>query len=83
MEIMDIIDARKTWKTSFVKVVTTSWEHRHVTYVCAFDPKQFSYDKMKEVITALENQLTMKQNLNDGFLVQLSFLETKSFPLKQ
>ena len=49
----DIIDARKTWKTSFVKVVTTSWEHRDVTYVCAFDPKQFSYDKMNEIYNGL------------------------------
>lgn len=80
MGMKDIIDAKKTWKTSFVKMVTTSREHRHVTYVCAFDPKQFSYDKMNEIITALEDQLTMKQNLNDRLLVQLSFLETKAFP---
>lgn len=78
MGMKDIIDARKTRKTTFVKVVATSRQHSHVTYVCTFDVKQFSYDKMDEIITALEQQLTMKQNLNDGLIVQFSFLETKT-----
>ena len=36
---------------------------------------QWSYNKMDEIMDGLAGQLTMKQNLNGGLLIQFSFNE--------
>ena len=42
----DIIETRKTTKTSLIKVETSSREHIGVTYTCEFSPDQWSYATM-------------------------------------
>lgn len=53
----------------------SSREHWDVIYMCEFPPDQWSYAKMDEIIEALTDQLTMKQDLNRGLLMSLSFHE--------
>ena len=43
--------------------------------MCEFPPDQWSYAKMDEIIEALTDQLTMKQDLNRGLLMSLFFHE--------
>ena len=45
----DIIETRKTPKTSLIKVETSSREHFDVTYACEFSPDQWSYATMDEI----------------------------------
>ena len=71
----DIIETRKTPKTTLIKIETSSREHFGVTYTCEFSPEQCSYATMAEVTEALADQLTMKQDLNRGLLVSLYFYE--------
>lgn len=71
----DIFETRKTSKTSQIKIKVSSREHWDVTYMCEFSPDQWSYAKMDEIIEALTDQLTMKQDLNRGLLMSLSFHE--------
>ena len=71
----DIIETRKTPKTTLIKIETSSREHFGVTYTCEFSPEQWSYATMAEVTEALADQLTMKQDLNRGLLVSLYFYE--------
>lgn len=71
----DIIETRKTPKTSLVKVETSSREHFDVTYTCEFTPDQWSYATMDEITEALADQLTVKQDLNRGLLMNLSFYD--------
>lgn len=52
----------------------SSQKHWDVIYICEFSPDQWSA-KMDEIIEALTDQLTMKQDLNRGLLMSLSFHE--------
>ena len=71
----EIIEKRKTPKTSLIKIQMTSWEHRHVSYTCECTLKQWSYDTMDKSLAELEEQLTATQDLNGGLLIQVSFKE--------
>ena len=74
-DLNDIIETRKTPKTSLIKVETSPREHFDVTYTCEFTPDKWSYATMNEITEALADQLTMKQDLNRGLLINLSFYE--------
>ena len=50
----------------------------HVYYTCYCTPDTWSYTTMDEILEALNDQLTMKQNLNRGLLLQLSFIKKSS-----
>ena len=71
----DIIETRKTPKTTLIKIVTSSREHFDVTYTCEFPLDQWGYNKMDELTEALTDQLIMKQDLNRGLLMSLYFYE--------
>ena len=70
-----IIEQRKTPKTSLIKIQTSSREHVEVTYTCECTPDKWSYNTMDKISKALADQLTMKQNLDRGLLMNLSFYE--------
>ena len=70
-----ITEQRKTPKTTLIKVEASSREHADVTYTCEFSPDEWSYKTMDEISEALADQLTMKQNLNRGLLMNISFYE--------
>ena len=70
-----IIEQRKTPKTSLIKIQTSSREHVEVTYTCVCTPDKWSYNTMDKISEALADQLTMKQNLDRGLLMNLSFYE--------
>ena len=70
-----IIEQRKTPKTSLIKIQTSSREHSKVSYTCECTPDQWSYNTMDKISEELANQLTMKQNLDRGLLMNLSFYE--------
>ena len=70
----DFFWTRKTSKTSQIKIKVSSQKHWDVIYICEFSPDQWSA-KMDEIIEALTDQLTMKQDLNRGLLMSLSFHE--------
>ena len=67
----DIIEKRKTSKTTTIKVEASSREHNHVTYDCEFSPDKWSYTTMDAIMDALADQLTMKKNLNRGLLMKI------------
>ena len=71
----DIIELTKPFKTSQIKIKVSSREHWHVIYTCEFRVDRWSYNKMDEIMDGLADQLTMKQDLNGGLLIQLSFNE--------
>ena len=71
----DIIELTKPSKTSQIKIRASSREHWDVVYTCEFRVDQWSYNKMDEIMDGLADQLTMKQDLNGGLLIQLSFNE--------
>ena len=71
----DIIELTKTSKTSQIKIKASSRERWDVVYTCEFRVDQWSYNKMDEIMEGLADQFTMKQNLNGGLLMQLSFNE--------
>ena len=71
----EILEERKTSKTSLIKIQMTSWEHRHVSYTCECTPKEWSYESMDKSLAELADQLTEAQDLNGGLLIQLSFKE--------
>ena len=71
----EIIELTKPSKTSQIKIKVSSRDHLEVVYTCEFRVDQWSYNRMDEIIDGLADQLTMKQNLNGGLLIQLSFKE--------
>ena len=73
--LKEIIEAGKTTKTAEVKIIASSREHWEVTYTEEFPLDQWSYTRMNNIMDGLADQLTMKQNLNGGLLVQLTFNE--------
>ena len=74
-ELNDIIELTKPTKTTKIKIRTSSREHWEVVYTCEFRVDQWSYNKMDEITERLADQLTMKQNLNGGLLIHVSFKE--------
>lgn len=71
----DIIETRKTPKTTHITINVSSKEHGDAAYTCEFLLDQWGYNKMDEITEALADQLTMKQNLNRGLLMSVSFYE--------
>lgn len=71
----DIIEAGKTTKTSRIKVLASSREHWNIVYVKEFPVDEWSYTQMDYILEGLAEQLTMRQNLNRGLLVQVIFIE--------
>ena len=74
-ELNDIIELTKPTKTTQIKIRTSSREHWEVVYTCEFRVDQWSYNKVDEITERLADQLTMKQNLNGGLLIHVSFKE--------
>ena len=68
-----IIDQRKTPTTSLIKIDVSSREHMGVSYACECTPEQWSYTVMDDILEGLSDELSMKQDLNGGLLVQLTF----------
>ena len=73
--LTDIIEAAKTSKTSVIKIIASSREYWDVVYTEEFPVDQWSYTRMDNIMDGLAEQLTMKQNLNRGLLVQLTFTQ--------
>ena len=71
----ELIEQGKTSKTSIIKIQASSREHVAATYTCECTPDTWSYTTMDEIMEALADQLTMKQDLNGGLLIQLTFKE--------
>ena len=69
----DILELTKPAKTSLIKIKVSSREHWEVVYTDEFRVDRWSYNKMDEILDGLADQLTMKQNLNGGLLIQLSY----------
>ena len=74
-ELNEIIEADKPTETAMVTIKVNSREHWDVTYTAEFPVDQWSYSKTDEIMEGLADQLMMKQNLNGGLLVQLTFNE--------
>ena len=74
-ELNEIIEQTKPAKTSQIKIKTSSREHWEVIYTCEFCVDQWSYNIVDEITERLADQLTMKQDLNGGLLIQVSFKE--------
>ena len=70
-----ILEKRKTPKTSLIKIETCSREHSKVSYTCECNPNQWSYNTMDKISEALADQLTARQNLDQGLLMNLLFYE--------
>ena len=73
--LTDIIEDTKPTKTSWIKINVNSKDHFEVVYTDEFPADQWSYKRTDEIMEGLADQLTMKQNLNGGLLVQLTFSE--------
>lgn len=71
----DIIEATKPTKTSRIKVSVSSREYWDVVYVEEFPIDDWSYTQMDNIMGGLAEQLTMRQNLNRGLLVQFIFIQ--------
>ena len=71
----DIVESTKTSKTSEIKIKVNSREHFEVVYTDEFSVDQWTYNRTDEIMEGLADQLTMKQNLNGGLLIQLTFIE--------
>jgi len=72
----EVIEKKTTPKTTNIKLRASSREYWDAVFECEFLPTQWSYFKMDEILEALADELTMKQNLNGGLLVRLWFHET-------
>ena len=66
-----ILEKRKEGST--IKIQVSSRQHPNVTYTCYCTADTWSYTIMDEILEGLSDQLSMKQNLNRGLLIQLSF----------
>ena len=74
-ELNEIIEKTKPAKATQLKIKTSAREHWEVIYNCEFPLDQWSYNKVDEITEKLAEQLTMKQNLNNGLLFHLVFTE--------
>ena len=66
---------KKEQGLSTIKIQVSSREHFYVHYTCYCTPETWSYTVMDEILEGLNEQLSMKQNLNRGLLIQLSFIK--------
>ena len=66
---------KKEKPVSTIKIHVSSREHVYVYYTCYCTPDTWSYTVMDEILEELNEQLSMKQNLNRGLLIQLSFIK--------
>ena len=64
--VSEIIEKLKTSTMGMLKIDISSREHRVMEYTCEFPLGKWSYTKMDEIMDALADQLTMKENLNRG-----------------
>ena len=71
----ELIEQGKTPNTSLITIRASSREHVGVTFSCHCTPDTWSYTTMDEIMEGLNDQLSMKQNLNRGLLIQLSFIK--------
>ena len=60
---------------STIRIQVSSREHVSVRYICYCTPDTWSYTVMDDILEGLNEQLSMKQNLNRGLLLQLSFIK--------
>ena len=74
-ELNEIIEKTKPAKATRLKIRTSSREHWEAVYICEFPLDQWSYNKVDEITEKLAEQLTMKQNLNNGLPLHLFFTE--------
>ena len=65
---------KKQQDLSTIKIQVSSRQHVHVRYTCYCTPATWSYHVMQEIVEGLNEQLSMKQDLNRGLLLQLSFI---------
>ena len=72
--LAEIIQAEKTSKTRRIKLEAESKEYVWVDYTVEFPVDQWDYSQMDEVMEGLEDQLTRKQDLDRGLIIQLTFL---------
>ena len=66
---------KKEQPLSTIKILVFSREYVHVYYTCYCTPGTWSYTVMDEILEELNEQLSMKQDLNRGLLIQLSFIK--------
>ena len=66
---------KKEKPVSTIKIHVSSREHVYVYYTCYCTPDTWSYTVMDEILEELNEQLSMKQDLNRGLLIQLSFIK--------
>ena len=66
---------KKEQGLSTIKIQVSSREHFYVHYTCYCTPDTWSFTVMDEILQGLDEQLSMKQNLNRGLLIQLSFIK--------
>ena len=66
---------KKEKPISTIKIHVSSREHVYVYYTCYCTPDTWSFTVMDEILQGLNEQLSMKQNLNRGLLIQLSFIK--------
>ena len=65
---------KKEKPVSTIKIHVSSREHVYVYYTCYCTPDTWSYTVMDEILEGLNEQLSMRQDLNRGLLIQLSFI---------
>ena len=70
-----ILKPRLTPQTSQIRPLTSCRQHVGVTYTCYCTPETWSYTVMDEIVEGLSEQLSMRQDLNQGLLIQLSFIK--------
>ena len=68
-----ILAKRKEGST--IRLQVSSREHVDVSYTCYCTTDTWSYTVMDGILEGLNEQLSMKQNLNRGLLLQLSFIQ--------
>ena len=64
-----ILEKRQPFRTDQIKLHLSSREHPHVMCTCTFPLEKWCFCKMDELLTSLEDQLTMNENLNRGLLM--------------
>ena len=66
---------KKQQGLSTIKIQVSSRQHVHVRYICYCTPETWSFTVVKDIVEGLTEQLSMKQDLNRGLLLQLSFIK--------
>ena len=72
--LAEIIEAEKTSETKRIQLEVESKEYLWVDYTVVFPVDQWDYSQMESVMEGLEDQLTRKQDLFRGLIIQLTFL---------